>query len=495
MSVSMTPSFRFIALVVVLACPLRSAPPARHLFLDPAFLQKSEKAALHVNPPERREVVMRPDRPWEQLMISFYTTVIEEDGKLRLWYICRDPKDRTHVAYAESTDGVNWIKPNLGVVSYEGSKDTNLVELVSMEGTVFRDPKAAPEQRYSYITHLWTEGMVRFYSADGYRWSRDTAPLVKLGADNQAVAFWDEPAGKYALYLRGWEQRADQKRYRKVVRADLPNLTEPLPVASSEKSWFPWGKDKMAVIDREFPQVLATDDADPPDSDVYTISAQTYPLDPRWYLGFPSFFQREKNQGDGRLDVECIGSRDGFHWNRYDRTPYARPGLAGSENGGMVFIGPGMIVRGDEIWQYGTGFHLGHGEVGAFRMKKDRGGEVDGVIYRYVQRVDGFVSIDFDAAGGTALTAPVKVDGPRLALNLDTAVLGHLRVGLLDADGKAIAGFGVDDCQIIRKNATRAVVTWKGGADLATLQGRDVQLTFTGAHAKLYSFYFVPDAP
>jgi hypothetical protein len=463
----------------------------RHLFLDPAFVQQSEKVALHVNPPQQREIVIRADKPWEQLMISFYLTVLDEGGKLRMWYICRDKKNQPNVAYAESADGVNWIKPNLGIVEYEGSKDNNLVGLSSLEGTVFRDERAPAEKRYNYITHLWEKdgGMVRFHSPDGLRWSRDAAPLVKFGADSQAVTFWDERAGKYALYLRGWEQRADKKRYRTVVRADLPDLTTPLSIGPTEKSRYMWGKDKPAVIDDDFPKVLATDEADPPNSDVYTISAQPYPVDPRWYVGFPSFFQREKSTSDGRLDVQFIGSRDGFHWHRYDRAPYARPGIAGSESANMVFIGPWLIMRGEEIWQYGTGLQSRHGDKEA-RVRK-----TDGVIYRYVQRVDGFVSLDFDAEGGRCVTAPVKVDGPRLALNLDTAVLGHLRAGLLDAEGKPIAGFGPEDCEILQTNSTHALVTWRGKGVLSALQGREVRLRFTGGRAKLFSFYFTADAP
>lgn len=326
--------------------------------------------------------------------------------------------------------------------------------------------------------------MVRFHSADGLRWARDAAPLVKLGADSQTVAFWDPRSGTYALYLRGWQQRADKKLYRIVVRADLPNLTETLPVGPSEKSRFLWGKEKVAVIDDEFPKVFATDDSDPDDSDVYTISAQPYALDPRWYLGFPSLFQREKSRSDGRLDVECIGSRDGFQWHRYDRAPYARPGLAGTESASMVFIGPGMVVRGDEIWQYGVGLRSRHGDV------EDRKRQTDGAIYRYVQRVDGFVSLDFGLTNGRCITSPIKVSGSKLLLNVDTAVLGSLRLALLEEDGSPIAGFGEDDCDVLRTNSTRAEVSWKRRQDLRPLAGKTVKLSLAGSRAKLFSFRF-----
>jgi hypothetical protein len=478
---------RLLKLAVLLACSsAAAAPQPRHLFLDPAFVQQAEKASLHVNPPQRREIVIRPDKPWEQLMISFYLTVLDEEGKLRMWYICRDKANRPNVAYAESRDGVHWTKPNLGIVDYDGSKENNLTGLTTFEGVVFRDPNAPPKERYAYVTHLWTEGMVRFHSPNGLRWQRDKTPLLRLGADTQNVTFWDERLGKYVLYLRGWQRAGDKKLYRKVVRAEMPSLTAPLDAGPSRKSLYLWGKEKVPVIGNEFPTVLAADEKDPPNSDVYTISAQPYPLDPRWYLGFPSMFQREQRMSDGPLEVQFAGSHDGIMWHRYDRKPYAPPGLAGSESANMTFMGPGLVIRGDEVWQYGTGFHSKHGDVEARERK------TDGVIYRYVQRVDGFVSLDFDAAGGRCVTALVKVDGARLLLNVDTGALGQLRASLLDADGKPISGFGVDDCKVLRINSTRAEAGWAGGSDLASLKGRTVRLAITGARAKLYSFRFDP---
>src|ERR1041384_1817119 len=139
-------SFRSSLLALSLWCWLQGqsldAGSARHLFLDPTFVQEVKGAVLHVNPPEQREIVIRPDQSWEQLMISFYLTVRDEEGKLRLWYICRDKANHPNVAYAESRDGVQWIKPNLGIVEYEGNKKNNLVGLTSLEGVVFRDPNA-----------------------------------------------------------------------------------------------------------------------------------------------------------------------------------------------------------------------------------------------------------------------------------------------------------------------------------------------------------------
>ena len=478
----------FITIALFLP-PLLFAEPTRHLFLDPAFIESSENVEFGVNSPERREIVIRSDRPWEKLLISFYLTVLDDGGKLRMWYICRDAENRPNVAYAESNDGVNWEKPNLGIVENEGSTNNNLVGMDSLEGTVYIDPHAPPEERYCYVTHLITEGMVRFHSPDGLRWNRDEKPLVNFGADSQANTFWDERTNTYALYLRAWERRVDDKLYRTQVRADLESLTKPLAIQPSEKNLYIWGKEKTAIIDDEFPQVLATDEKDPPDSDVYTISAQPYPLDPTWYVGFPSFFQREAHRSDGRLDVAFIGSRDGFEWHRYDRKPYARTGVAGSESANMVYIGPGLICRGDEIWQYGTGFHSRHGDIEARKRK------TDGVIHRYVQRVDGFVSANFANDGGRLETSPVEVVGDRLLVNVETSALGSIRVGLQDLEGNAIEGFALEDCDLLRTNATGAVVSWNDSSDLSSLEGRKARAVFEGSAAKLFSFRFEKISP
>lgn len=475
---------RAIPSVLLLSLCLSPGAPPRHLFLDPAFVQQADNVALRVNPPERRETVIRADRPWEQLMISLYLTVVDDAGKLRMWYICRDKANRANVAYAESDDGIRWTKPDLGIVEYEGSKANNLVGLTSLEGVVFRDPNAPAQERYAYITHLWTQGLVRFHSPDGLRWRHDTTPLLRLGADTQNVTFWDNRLQKYVLYLRGWDRGADKKLYRKVVRAEIPGLTAPLDTGPSEKSLYLWGKDKVPVIGDEFPTVFAADEQDPPNCDVYNFSALPYPPDDRWYVAFPSIFQRERRTSDGPLEVQFAGSRDGVTWHRYDRAPYAPLGLANSDFANMTFMGTGMAVRGDEIWQFGTGFRTKHGDVEARKQK------TDGVIIRYVQRLDGFVSLDFDSAGGRCVTAPVKVEGPRLLLNIDTGALGVMRVGILDADGRPIENFGADGCDEVRTNSTRAEVAWNGDGDLSSLSGQRVRLTFLGSRAKLYGLRF-----
>ncbi|MSU49947.1 MAG: hypothetical protein EXS37_12820 [Opitutus sp.] len=470
----------------VLAAEKITLAPSRYLFLDPAILAASHRTDLTVNPAQRRETVIRPDRLWEQLMISFYLTVRDEGGKLRLWYICRDKANHPNVAYAESLDGIAWTKPDLGIVDHEGSKANNLVGLTNLEGVVFSDPRMPAGERYQYVTRAkpatnpaGPAGIYRFHSPDGLHWNRDDVPLIRSGSDTQNVTFWDERMGAYAVYIRGWTGRI-----RRVLRVTLPDLKTPLVTIPK------LGEGKY--FDDELPVVLQCDAQDPARTDIYDMAAQPYPLDASWYVAFPAFLRRSVASAapgylgshKGSVEVQFAGSRDGIAWHRHDRAAYAPPGIAAPEKKNMSFMGTGLVVRGDEIWQYGTEFESEHGDMAA-RHKK-----TDGVIVRWVQRVDGFVSANTGAAEGTLRTVPVRVTGEKLVLNLDTGALGELRVALLDAAGQPIAGFGADKCTPLQINSTGAAVAWAGGSALAGLRGREVRLEFRSHRTRLYSFRF-----
>src|SRR4051794_14738094 len=183
------PWFRALQAAVAVMYVSSGLAQSRHLFLDPSLLRERHGAELVVNPPHSREIVIRRDRPWEKLMISFYLTVIDEGGRLRMWYICRDEDSAPHLAYAESTDGVNWEKPALGLVEYKGGKSNNLTNVTSLEGSVFRDPHPRNEnERYVYVTTVFKGGGIyRFTSPDGLAWKRDEQPLLPFEADSQNV--------------------------------------------------------------------------------------------------------------------------------------------------------------------------------------------------------------------------------------------------------------------------------------------------------------------
>ena len=129
--------------------------------------------------------------------VQFYGSIIEDGGKYRMWYVAFDddvtskaPSSRWRAAYAESADGVNWVKPDLGLVEYRGSKMNNLVDVGGAWGFVnlkvikdAADPD--PSRRYKMTTHVYYRHQTRlgtllpFVSADGMTWRpvKDVKPL------------------------------------------------------------------------------------------------------------------------------------------------------------------------------------------------------------------------------------------------------------------------------------------------------------------------------
>ncbi|HEY2574601.1 MAG TPA: hypothetical protein VGH65_11045, partial [Verrucomicrobiaceae bacterium] len=121
--------------------------------------------------------------------VQFYGSVIREGSKYRMWYVAFDddkdnkvPSSRWRAAYAESTDGLHWIKPNLGLVEYHGNKNNNLI-LTDPAPIGFVDVKVLfepddpdPQRRYKITGHAYFRHNTRlgtlapFTSADGLHW-------------------------------------------------------------------------------------------------------------------------------------------------------------------------------------------------------------------------------------------------------------------------------------------------------------------------------------
>ncbi len=114
-------------------------------------------------------------------------------------------------------------------------------------------------------------------------------------------------------------------------------------------------------------------------------------------------------------------------------------------------------------------------------------------MYRVVQRLDGFVSADapYDKMA-TIVTKPLIFKGNRLDLNINTSATGYAQVGFLDANGKPIKGFSVDDCVYVNGNFVNTEVQWLNkGKDISSLQGKPVQVVIKMRGSKLYSMQFI----
>ena len=81
-------------------------------------------------------------------------------------------------------------------------------------------------------------------------------------------------------------------------------------------------------------------------------------------------------------------------------------------------------------------------------------------------------------------------DGCELELNYSTSAAGSVRVEVQDAEGRAVPGFGLDDCPEIFGDEIDGCVDWGEGADLSAVAGRPVRLRFELKDADVYAFKF-----
>lgn len=511
----------------------------KQLFIDHRFIESAEGVTLRMNPPHRMgEVVMTTDASWEKdLVVASYSTVQSENGRVRMWYQVsgrerqsgKNP-DFMGVAYAESVDGIHFTKPVLRLVERNGSKDNNLVlpadpSLMAIGGgSVMRDdnPNCPPAERYKSWQKIYPKpgtgisGPHRIWvSPDGLRWKLSEKLVTGLhAADTQPTWFWDPHTGRYAGYSREWVQFEGEGKIRMASYNEsddmhtwsnmqfvlMPDETDfsaaPRPrfdvtrMKSEREVWIPVSPEKAAVKDVE---VAPGQDMVPMPGaplDIYGPGVFPYAEADNVYISLMSVFHHWERRGRDAWpdtgDVRLAVSRDGRHFvSPGGREPFLRPGPAGSFDSKWIWPMPRPVRMGDELWIYYFGTNMAHGT-----HLDEAASERATAISRAVMRLDGFLSADFDYAGGTLITPPVRFEGTKLELNLDTGGGGAGWVEILDERGRPVPGFSMIEADTLNANSVRAVVSWRGKSDVSALAGRTVRLHFRMRAAKLYAFQF-----
>ena len=157
-------------------------------FFDQELLDmNATDAEVRLHQPVRREVSMVHDAEWEGDM-SNYHCILNDDGLYRMYYLgWRYRGNAPVVCYAESRDGIHWVKPVIGTHEFAGSRANNIV-LDKTENPeidnfmVFKDenPLCDPEKRYKAaassgetIDGVHHHGLYLFVSADGINFKRE----------------------------------------------------------------------------------------------------------------------------------------------------------------------------------------------------------------------------------------------------------------------------------------------------------------------------------
>ena len=402
-------------------------------------------------------------------------SVMEDDGKFRMWYECYDIEgwptpDDTFSVMRNQRMAFTGKSPH-SVCTTIRFRDTNILFRNRLGGArsrvhgagVFKDPAAPPEARYKAVSQGMFTGydppyrVAGMVSPDGWHWTRLSKPICDVFADSQYSGWWDAAAGHYVLLGRV------SGHGRAIGRSENPafDTFPPLTLA------------------------LQTEAEVFPDADLYNPAALHYPHADSVYFMFPSLYSHSTDT----LDIHLAVSRDGIHWSWPEQGKplllWAMPIL----RLGSLYMGQGMIRSGNEIWMYYSGSSLKHNETELDALVKP---ENRRIFSRVVCRLDGFVSIDAGEETGRFLTLPLKFEGAKLEVNLKTRAGGEVRIGLRDASGREVPGHTLEDCIPIAGDHVAKVVTWGIGTDLPTCADTPVRLDVSMKNASLYAFQFVP---
>ncbi len=386
------------------------------------------------------------DRPWERQGILNYVAVLhdEEEGLYRMWYQIlgrtEEGVNRSHCLYAESSDGVRWEKPELGLVDFQGSKKNNILFLDPNErprGTpvywVVKDYAAADAgRRFKMMLNRWDfrgRGVGIGWSPDGIHW--EFTPYVNRlgGFDTHNLFFWDDRIGLYTGYFR-----THVRGKRSIGRATSPDA-------------FHWSAPVT---------VHTLDEQDPPAWQIYGPGIFKYSRARNVYVMYGEGYDSETEIFRGQLGL----SRDGIHWKRF-REEYFADTSAGTWDAGSVRPVPAEAVVDGRMAVFYTGSdHSLHDREGT-----------RGVGLATCQQ--GAFAGWRARAGGTLTTRLLlaKDREPGLLLNAE-ADGGEIRAELLDVRGQPIAGYTREECRPLTGNGHQQEVVWEGQESLAPVVAR-----------------------
>jgi hypothetical protein len=465
----------------------------REFFWDDTMTDSSKtNAGLKLHEPVKREIVLVHDAPWEGDGCDYHN-FIYDNGKYRLYYlgwqmISSDKTSHTdtgiRVCYAESTDGLHWIKPSLGLRMYNGSSDNNIILDITDNRfdnfMVLHDlnPACPDSERYKGIGS-GEGGLWCWTSADAINFKKAWLMTNKGAFDSLNTVTWDGIQKKYIGYIRGFHDKEGTdanwvgiRDIRYIESCDFKNWSEPIQLD------FDGGED--------YP--------------LYTNCVSKYYRGEHVLTGFPTRYVERSGWNDsfeklcgkderlmrmnlhpryGLTVTDCVfmTSRDGKKWKRYDEA-FIRPGPEQPRN-----------------WVYGDGYPtLGmfetpgqetgsDNEISMFVMANHWMG-IPAVLYRYSLRIDGFVSYNAAYKPQRVVTKQFIYEGDKLYLNFRTSARGSVYIRIIGEDGSAL-----NSCEIFGDKVDRHIGFENGSP--AVFKGKPVTMEFIMSDADIYSFVFI----
>jgi len=466
----------------------------REVFWDEYLIDTDKTTAqLKLHKLRPREVVLEHNEPWEGDGCDYHC-IVKDEGLYRMYYLgweTMNPEVTKHVprpivvCYAESKDGITWVKPKLGLCEFNSSKENNIIidnNTAKIDNFfVFKDdnPNCREDELYKGIgldgndCYLWC-----FTSKDGTNFKK-SHPITNKGKfDSLNTALWDKNTNQYICYIRdfhkvpGNDLNAGIRDIRWIVSKDFKNWSNPVLLDFGNMDDYP----------------------------LYTNVIQKYYRADHMFVGFPSRYIEKKEWTStfeqlagaerrkkrmrvhpryGLAVTDCLfmSSRDGKNWNRWEEA-FIRPGIEREYNWvyGDCYPAVGMIETKSDLPHAPN-------EISMY-VFENHWGMIPTKLRRYIMRIDGFVSYNAPYNPAQVTTKPFIFKGSNLSINFSTSAVGYIKIKLISIEDNKEFNSG----EIFGDSLDRKVIFEEG--NLTSVSGNPVRMIITMKDADFYSFKF-----
>jgi len=432
--------------------------------------------------------------------VQFYGSVIKEGDKFRMWYVAFDDNKeskvasaRWHAAYAESTDGVNWMKPNLGLVEFNGNKNNNLLRMdggpwgfVNLK-VIKDEDDTDPSRRYKMTTHVYFRHNTRlgtllpFVSADGLTWKPvNEVKSVKAELSKEDLLLpgvhFEPSGGLYkwdGMYYASGQSamNATQPYHGRVARAYH---------SADFVHWSP----TQAISFVRLPQHTLLGPGRSLEGE------QTHEGISVWnrrnlLLGIVGLWHGAKEWQDITIDLGFVVSNDGIQFREpAHEWTFLKRGDDGQWDQGGLLQGQGFENIGEQTFIYYGAWDPRHwknspprGGVGIAMLPRDRFGDL-------VVETAGKGPGDYQQPQITSefVTASIPVKQPNFFVNADgLGTDAALRIELLDHLERPIAAYSGENAAVVTQSGFQTPVTWDKSAALP--ERVRLHVVFEGKHS------------
>ena len=468
----------------------------RQLFVDDFLIEKTDlEPEYHKAIKYEGNPILWPEteleREWQPYAapVSGGVWFDEEDKKYKMWYAagwCH------RLAYAESNDGINWVRPNLHfregtnqILPFDPNvkfEDKPLEALQPDSCSFIIDYDAPKDQKFKLAHHgpRWDAGGVVGTSADGINWT--IHGMTGEGGD-RCTAFYNPFRKKYVFSIRSDRTNGDPYfRGKGVPRTRDYWETDDFLKAD-------WGKRHVNSH-----RWMAADIEDIEDPYIRHWDVGLYNVDAIGYesimLGWFQIHWGQTNEwfadrGAPKItEFMPMYSRNGYNFSRPNRQPliWASRYRGAWDRGYVQCVTGGVIIHGDELWIYYAGMQGDENSPKPPEATTDFGcGCVrnGGTGLAKIRR-DGFVSMN---GKGKLLTRKMEFTGKK---TMGINAIGKVSAKILNEDGNLLA-----NSKEFEGDSTNYTLDF-GGFDISSLNDKIIRIEFD-VDGKLFAFGFADE--